>query len=258
MKLEFSKYQGTGNDFILIDNRDNIFKASEENIKGLCNRHTGIGADGLIILKNGYECEFAMNYYNADGNEGSMCGNGGRCFASYLKEKGFIENYVTFEAIDGTHYALIKNNNEIELELNNVFFFKLIDNNYYLDTGSPHYIIFTEDIENTDVFSKGRSLRYKRQLFPKGSNIDFVEIQHNSIYVRTYERGVENETLSCGTGVTASAIATYLKTNKIQTHWKVKTKGGELLVNFDEEDNKFKNIKLTGPAINVFNGRINY
>lgn len=258
MKLDFDKYHGTGNDFILLDNRLSKFSESATSIRKLCNRHTGIGADGLITLKNGHDYEFRMSYYNSDGSEGSMCGNGGRCFVRYLNKLGFIKNEITFEAVDGTHHASLNNSGEVELQLNDVSHIRLIDNNYFLDTGSPHYVIFAENIDNIDVISRGSLLRYNRQLFPEGSNIDFVEIQKEHIYVRTYERGVENETLSCGTGVTASAIAAYLKSNKKKTSWKVKTKGGELVVKFSEENNIFKSIILTGPAVNVFNGEIVY
>jgi len=255
MRLNFSKYHGTGNDFIMIDNRDGLFPGHQKLISGLCDRHKGIGADGLITLNMGNNHLFGMKYYNANGLEGSMCGNGGRCFTQFLKSLQLTGNTVTFEAIDGIHEASItEETGLVALKLNNVANITRINGNLFINTGSPHYIVFTNNNETTDVYTLGKQIRYNREWFPEGTNVDFVQIIGKTVYVRTYERGVEDETLSCGTGVTASAIACFLETGKKETLWKVLTKGGSLQVSFFFNNNTFSDIWLEGPAVEVFKG----
>lgn len=258
MNLEFSKYHGTGNDFIMLDSRNNVVQnLSAEKIAQLCDRHLGIGADGLIILKESEQYAFKMEYYNADGNLASMCGNGGRCAVEFARACGWIENTCAFEAADGLHRASVLPDGRIRLELRDVQNIKKLERGYFLDTGSPHLIIFTDNADHVDVFNDGRKLRYS-DAYPDGTNVNFVEILKDGIKVRTYERGVENETLSCGTGVTAAAIASSMNSqgNKLQV--KVISLGGELLVEFlkNDDNTNFNEIYLTGSVTKVFEGNI--
>ncbi|MEX0985907.1 MAG: diaminopimelate epimerase [Bacteroidales bacterium] len=259
MKLQFSKYHGTGNDFIMVDSRKNVMKnRSSRVISNICDRHFGIGADGLIILDESDTVDFSMIYYNADGHPGSMCGNGGRCITAFANRSGWIKEHCSFEAADGIHKASILPDGNIKLEMRDVTGFSKIKEGYFLDTGSPHLVLFVEDVENLDVFNLGREKRYSKE-FKEGTNVNFVQLDDHEIYVRTYERGVENETLSCGTGVVASAIAASLQTARYGREINVKTKGGKLHVIFEPGTvaHGFRNIYLTGPATNVFDGTIN-
>lgn len=256
MHLVFYKYHGTGNDFILIDNRDLSINLSENEIKFLCNRHFGIGADGLMILENDKNFDFKMKYYNSDGKEGTMCGNGGRCIVSFAKKLNIIKTKTKFIAIDGEHFAEIYDNNTVKLKMSDVNGFKKIKNGYFLDTGSPHYVEFIDDFENIDIYNKGKELRYSKDFAPKGTNVNFVKkLTDNNIFVATYERGVEDETLSCGTGVTASSLI-YAVNNNINEFVEIKTKGGELKVFFEQKNNTFTNIWLQGETRSVFKGTI--
>lgn len=257
MIISFSKFHGAGNDFILINTLDQIFSPLPELISSMCARHMGIGADGIITLSRNNSGKFKMIYYNSDGHEGSMCGNGGRCFVSFLAKLGLVKDKVEFEAFDGNHKAQILSPEKIKLQLKDVSDFKLMDSNYFIDTGSPHYIVFDQNVGSLDVFSKGRKLRFNTDLFPEGSNIDFVQIENNKLYVRTYERGVESETLSCGTGVTASAMAAFLASGMKQNVWEIATKGGPLEVEFLFKNDLFSEVWLTGPVKNVFDGTFN-
>ncbi len=255
MKIHFYKYHGTGNDFILIDNRENYFDKTNNNfITTLCDRHFGIGADGLILLENSKEHDFSMQYYNADGLEGSMCGNGGRCIVSFAKELGIIKYKTSFETIDGVHEATIKND-VVSLQMNDVEKIEKHETHCFLNTGSPHHVTLVEGIESYPVFDKGREIRYAAPYYDVGTNVNFVEkIKKNIFKIRTYERGVENETLSCGTGVTAVAIAMYEQGKTNNKKVVLQTLGGRLKVSFKKTDDKYHNIVLKGPVKLVFKG----
>ncbi len=258
MKINFSKYHGAGNDFILIDNRFSNLDLSTEKVAELCNRHFGIGADGLMLLNRRLDYDFEMEYYNSDGNLSTMCGNGGRCITAFASHLGIIEHTATFKAIDGIHkaevIAQIKNVMHTRLKMVDVDTVKFYNNDFIINTGSPHYVTFVEDADAIDVFNQGKEIRFDKEISGDGVNVNFVEIRKNHLYVRTYERGVEDETLSCGTGVTAAAIA-YALNKRIATV-KVKTKGGNLIVSFTKTKGSIKNIWLTGPATFVFKGEV--
>ena len=256
MIIVFNKYQGAGNDFIIIDNRNGTFNPDNSNlIKKLCDRRFGIGADGLILLSKSSKYNFEMKYFNSDGFEGSMCGNGGRCSADFAIRTGLAEKKLEFVAADGVHMA-ISEGNIIRLRMNDVNDYKLINGNYFLNTGSPHYVIFMKDIEEVDVNAKGREIRWSSEFAPGGTNVNFVEPEDGGIFVRTYERGIEEETLSCGTGVTASAIAAVLSGHFDTNTVRVKTRGGDLSVSFSISGKSISDIWLSGPATFVFEGMI--
>jgi len=256
MIIEFYKYHGTGNDFVLIDNRSLFFdKNNIELISKICSRHTGVGADGLILLENDNHYDFKMIYFNSDGKKTSMCGNGGRCVISFAKKLNIIDDNVTFLAIDGLHEGII-NDDIIKIKMIKVSNIDEVHNGCLLDTGSPHFVKFCTSVNNINVFQSGRELRYNKEISEDGVNINFTEIIDNSsIKVRTYERGVENETLSCGTGVIASALSAHSKGLVDSNRIKISTLGGELFVSFDFK-NVYDNIWLEGPAIEVFKGQI--
>lgn len=254
MDLQFFKYQGTGNDFVLIDNRQLLFPKNDTKLVAkLCDRKFGIGADGLILLENHSTADFTMVYYNADGNKSSMCGNGGRCIVHFAKHLGIIENSAKFEAIDGMHTATIEGN-DVSLKINDVSEIELLEDHLFLNTGSPHHVEMVKNCSGFDVFSEGRKIR--NDLYGKeGANINFVEqLSENTFSVRTYERGVEDETLSCGTGVTAVAIAMHKKglTNNNTVH--LETPGGKLTVTFKNNEDGYTDVHLQGPATMVFKG----
>ncbi|MBV9962856.1 MAG: diaminopimelate epimerase [Parafilimonas sp.] len=258
MKLVFYKYHGTGNDFIIIDNRENIIVLNHDQVKNLCDRRFGIGADGLMLMNPHADFDFEMIYYNADGNYGSMCGNGGRCMIQFAYDRGLHKSEYLFKASDGDHKATIESNGWIDLKMKDVNHVEIVSfTDFVLDTGSPHYIKPVTDIGNVDVFQDGREIRNNKRFAEEGINVNFVEVREDgNICVRTYERGVEDETLSCGTGVTASALVfahNYNGFNRVG----VKTKGGSLAVEFDKvADTSFKDIWLCGPATFVFKGEI--
>lgn len=257
MIIVFNKYQGAGNDFIIIDNRNNIFsQENSELIEKLCNRRFGIGADGLILICSSSQYDFEMKYFNSDGKESTMCGNGGRCSADFSIRAGIAGKNHTFKAIDGVHMA-ISEGGIIKLQMNDVKGSKLIDGNFFINTGSPHYVLFKEDIDNIEVNSEGKRIRWSDSFKPGGTNVNFVEIEENGIYVRTFERGVEEETLSCGTGVTASAIASVLSGQIDTKTVSVRTKGGYLSVSFNISGETVTDVWLSGPATFVFEGIIN-
>ena len=256
MIIDFYKYHGTGNDFVLIDNRSLFFdKNNLELISKICSRHTGVGADGLILLENHNQYDFKMIYFNSDGKQTSMCGNGGRCVISFAKKLNIINDNVTFLAIDGLHEGII-NEDIIKIKMIKVSNIDEVHNGCLLDTGSPHFVKFCTSVNNINVFQSGRELRNNKEISEDGVNINFTEIIDNSsIKVRTYERGVENETLSCGTGVIASALSAHSKGLVDSNRIKISTLGGELFVSFDFK-NVYDNIWLEGPAIEVFKGQI--
>lgn len=259
MKLTFYKYQGTGNDFVMIDNRDlKLSKNNTKLVKKLCDRKFGIGADGLILLENSEnpEDDFKMVYFNADGNESSMCGNGGRCLVAFARFLGIIEESARFTAVDGVHDASIKNG-IVSLKMQDVE--KVTHNKefLFLDTGSPHHVVFTEGIATLDIKKEGAGIRYSDRYKKGGTNVNFVEgMSEDSFSVRTYERGVEDETLSCGTGVTAVALAARAAGRTNSDKVKLITPGGELFVNFRKTGSGYSDIWLSGPAEQVFKGEI--
>ncbi|MDR2205109.1 MAG: diaminopimelate epimerase [Flavobacteriaceae bacterium] len=250
--MNFYKYQGTGNDFVMIDNRNLAFAKDKNIIEKLCNRKFGIGADGLILLENAADCDFKMVYYNADGNESTMCGNGGRCIVAFADFLNIIENQCKFTAIDGLHEAEIRNE-IVKLKMSDVDKIEIIDGNFVLNTGSPHVVKYVSDVKNYRVYENGNEIRNSEKYRNGGINVNFTEaISENEIFVRTYERGVENETLSCGTGVTAAALV-FMKDKNLNT-LNVKTLGGNLKVYAEKTGDSFKNIWLEGEAVQVFEG----
>lgn len=254
MTIAFNKYQGTGNDFIIIDNRSGVFNPDNTSlINRLCDRRFGIGADGLILINNLDGYDYEMIYFNSDGFKGTMCGNGGRCTAAFALKNGVAGTSQRFMASDGIHEALSENE-IIRLTMSNVNNISKISGNYFINTGSPHSVVFTSDLDNLDVFSEGRKIRWSDEFKPGGTNVNFVEIQKDGIFVRTFERGVEDETLSCGTGVTASAIASVLSGQFVSAPVNVRTRGGDLKVEFQIKSDMITGIKLCGPATFVFEG----
>lgn len=256
--IHFYKYQGTGNDFIIIDNRQSAYSTLPSNqVKALCNRRFGIGADGLMLLqlKAGYD--FEMKYYNADGKEGSMCGNGGRCMVKFAAHQGILRPRYRFLASDGEHEAEITEKGIVRLKMGNVEAIQEYHGDYMLNTGSPHYVKMVNDVMEMDVLNKGMGIRYSSRFAEEGINVNFVEPNgEDAIIVRTYERGVEAETYSCGTGVTAAALVNYHNPNGFN-EVKVQTRGGTLHVEYDRlGEEEYKNIWLVGPAEKVFEGDI--
>lgn len=262
MKLNFYKFHGTGNDFVMIDNRDNLFSKNDTNlINRLCHRRFGIGADGLILLENP-EVEgddFKMTYYNSDGNQSSMCGNGGRCLVAFARHLGIITDRAQFTAIDGPHEALL-NDGLVSLKMQDVEAKNLNENFLFLETGSPHHIVFTSEVGEVDVKTRGADIRYSAAYEKTGgTNVNFVQpAEDNTFLVRTYERGVEDETYSCGTGVTAVAIAAHATGKTSGNEINLKTPGGDLQVSFvrNREAAIYENVWLTGPAEYVFKGEV--
>lgn len=258
MKVEFFKYQGTGNDFIMLDNRENLYSfLTPKQVKHICDRHFGIGADGLIMLGKKEGFDFEMIYYNADGNESTMCGNGGRCLVKFASHRGIFKSAYHFLAIDGEHTAEIDTDSGVRLRMQNVNDVAYHNSYVVINTGSPHFVKFAADVENIDVVATGQEIRYSKEFAPEGINVNFVEsVDEDAIFVRTYERGVEDETLSCGTGVTAAALLSAHNENGYN-NVVVKTPGGQLTVEFDKiDDHHFENIWLCGPAEFVFIGEI--
>lgn len=258
MKIEFSKYQGVGNDFVILDNRDGKYSGlTAKQVAHLCNRKFGIGADGLMLLNTKPDYDFEMKYYNADGKESSMCGNGGRCLVRFANQVGIHKSIYKFIAIDGDHLAEIDNDGWIRLKMQDVNKIEEHAAHYILNTGSPHFVKFAANVHDIDVVETGREIRYSPAFEKEGINVNFVEMMKNdSIFVRTYERGVEDETLSCGTGVTASALVAAHNDNGFN-RVEVKTPGGHLSVEFDKADeDHYTNIWLCGPAEFVYKGEI--
>lgn len=253
MKFHFYKYQATGNDFVLIDNRKSKFQFDPEVISKICNRKFGVGADGLILLESSESLDFTMVYYNPDGSQ-SLCGNGCRSAVQFASFLGIVNGKANFEAFDGVHGAEVFHTGNIKLQMNSVNGVKEIGKGLFIDTGSPHYIQFVEDLKNFPVYEEGKKIRYGTPFEPAGTNVNFAEIlTDNTVFVRTYERGVENETLSCGTGVTAVALAATRK--GLTSPISIKTLGGDLSVEFESgQPGTFNQINLIGPAKMVFEG----
>ena len=261
MIIPFYKYQGTGNDFVLVDQRENQYlnRGDLSRIAKICDRRFGVGADGLMLLQNKDGYDFEMVYFNADGRESSMCGNGGRCITAFAQFLGVIKDQARFLAIDGEHQSRIHAKDKlVELQMSDVRQVEINADFYVLNTGSPHYVTFVPQLESFDVYEEGKKIRYSDRFAAEGINVNFVKKSGNGIEVATYERGVEDETLSCGTGVTAAAISWWLKEGKLSAEEiPVVTKGGNLSVRFEPDGYVgFKNIWLTGPAEQVFEGKI--
>ena len=257
MKIKFQKYQGTGNDFIIINNNRLSFpNKNKDLIKHLCDRKFGIGSDGLILINPSEKTDFEMIYFNSDGNLGSMCGNGARCSVKFAQNQKIIKSNTIFNACDGNHNATI-NKDLITLSMKPVDKIKTFNNDLFLDTGSPHYIRFVENIEGFNVYNEGKLIRNSSEFKDEGVNVNFVQIiSENEFSVRTFERGVEDETLSCGTGVTAVALAMFHLKKTNSKKLKIKTRGGELTVEFNNSENGYSEIYLTGSVKMIFSGEI--
>lgn len=258
MHLKFYKYQGTGNDFIMVDNRLLFFpKNNTKLIEQLCHRRFGIGADGLILLENDTMADFKMVYYNADGHESSMCGNGGRCLTAFAKALALIQNTTSFNAVDGLHHAHIDSAGMVSLQMIAVDSVIIQSDYVFLNTGSPHHIVEVDQLDTIDVKSQGAAIRYSDLYGAAGSNVNFVQsLGENHFRLRTYERGVEDETLSCGTGATAVAIAMHALRKTTKNTITLDVEGGKLAVAFDFVNGHYQNIQLIGPATFVFSGEI--
>lgn len=260
MQIPFTKYQGTGNDFVLIDNRAlSLAHNLHETFKLWCDRRFGVGADGVILIENSDEADFRMVYFNANGYEGSMCGNGGRCAVHFTKSLGIINDSTTFMAVDGLHLAKI-NGDLVELKMGDVTHIETLGQEYFIDTGSPHHICFVDDLDAVDTYAKGKAIRTSARYVEKGTNVNFAEIDGDaSCKVSTFERGVEDLTLSCGTGVTAVAIAMLAKRNSDAGEYSIVTdnQGGQLSVSLRKvSENVYENIWLMGPAGVSFTGTL--
>jgi len=260
MKHKFWKYQGTGNDFVFFDGREDVSKIKEEQeVRAkICDRRFGVGADGLIILEEDGTTDFRMLYYNSDGHEGSMCGNGGRCSIAFANFIGFASKKTVFEAVDGEHHGQILEEAWVDLGMNDVLQIEERSRDtFILDTGSPHYVRILDEDQDVDIVKFGREVRYGTEFKAAGINVNTCKITKDGIVIETYERGVEDETFSCGTGVTACAIA-YSKFTKKNGNLKIPiiTKGGHLSVSFHSQNGSFTNIVLGGPAQQVFGGEI--
>jgi diaminopimelate epimerase len=257
MHLQFFKYQGAGNDFVMIDNRNSIFDPkNNQMIARLCDRRFGIGADGLILLQNEEGYDFRMLYYNSDGFEASMCGNGARCIVNFARRLGIISEKAIFLAADGKHTAHVGPDGQVDLHMTDVENVSVFSDGFLINTGVPHFIQFVDDLSPIDVNEQGRLLRFDERFQPAGANVNFVKQTENQLTVHTYERGVECETLACGTGVTAAAIAAAYRDKKDKGEFSISAKGGNLSVRFEVENDRYFNVWLKGPADLVFDGSI--
>jgi diaminopimelate epimerase len=260
MKVHFHKYQATGNDFVLIDNRSGKYSFTQKQVREICDRRFGIGADGLILIEKHPSLHFNLQYYNSDGSE-SLCGNGSRAAVNMAASLGLVNGKASFNAYDGPHDAEIDGQGIVRLKMNDVTEVRKSGDDFFINTGSPHVIRFVKDVKNFPVFETGKKIRYSEEFKPGGTNVNFVQIIGNdTIFVRTYERGVENETLSCGTGVTACALAASF--HQLKPPIKIQTLGGDLRVEYKTRqtggnsgrDGIFEQIYLVGPAKLVFEG----
>lgn len=257
----FYKYQGAGNDFVIFDNREGFFDVKNTDlVRRLCDRRFGIGADGLMLLQDSMEYDFEMVYCNADGRESSMCGNGGRCIVAFAKHLGIIADTTVFLAVDGVHRAMAADTGEwVSLQMIDVKAVQRDGESYVLDTGSPHHVQVVESLEKYPVFQRGREIRYSSMYSEKGINVNFVQSEGKGYFVRTYERGVEDETLACGTGVTAAALAMAVHHGQEgDLEIPIRVMGGHLNVRFKREGDTFTNIFLEGPAKLVFEGKVEF
>lgn len=259
MKVKFSKYQGAGNDFIMIDNTHYHldFQGKHKVVRRLCDRHFGVGADGLILMEEEGD-SLVMRYFNADGKPGSMCGNGARCFTRFARAQGHTERQLHFKTVDGDHEATELDGGWISLDMHDIPVSEIDRDGeaYVLDTGSPHYIRFVRDLSKVDMFEEGREIRNRPEYIDEGINVSFVTEVPGGIRMKTFERGVEDVTLSCGTGVTAAALCYGIEENFVDAEVKVQTDGGDLAVRFRRIRDIFTDIRLEGPAEFVFSGEI--
>ena len=256
-KIKFSKYQGAGNDFVLIDNRSGFFDAENQDlVRSLCDRRFGIGADGLMLLQNNKNFDFEMRYYNADGGEASMCGNGGRCIVAFARDLDIIRDNTVFLAVDGEHQATIQDN-QVDLGMIDVDRVQRDGEAYVLNTGSPHYVVWAENLQALNVFEAGAAIRNNETYAAEGINVNFVEKEEGGYFLRTFERGVEDETLACGTGATATAMAIALHEG-LEGDLKIpiRVMGGQLFISFHKEGERFSAVRLKGPAEFVFKGTV--
>jgi diaminopimelate epimerase len=255
MKIPFQKYEATGNDFVIIDNRKGEYSFSIDQIKKICDRKFGVGADGLMLIEKHPTLDFNLIYFNSDGTT-SLCGNGSRAAVRMASSLGVINGHATFNAYDGLHDAEVLPNSIVRLKMNDVSEVKKSDNGFFINTGSPHFIQTVNNAKDFAVVEEGKKIRYSESFKPGGTNANFIELlPNNTIFVRTYERGVEDETLSCGTGVTAAAIAA--KFQGYQSPVGIRTLGGELSVEFkSSQDGSFTDVYLIGPAKKVFEGTL--
>jgi len=260
MLVHFSKYHGTGNDFVMIDGRElDSSLLDQSRIQKICHRRFGIGADGLILVELSEKYDFAMSYFNADGREGTMCGNGGRCITAFARQLGIPGTEMSFEGIDGVHLASFLPDGNIRLKLKDVSGIQALEDGYLLDTGSPHFVKFVQNLDQIKMDVEGKEIRHQSRFGKEGVNVNFVEadMPADSLYVRTFERGVEAETWSCGTGVTAAAISSYFHYKSDKVTYPIRTKGGQLQVDFRARPNlRFTDVYLTGPASHVYDGSI--
>jgi len=256
--LQFAKYHGTGNDFIMIDGFSQEVDYSQlntETIEGLCHRRFGIGADGLIVLEKSESFDFKMVYFNSDGNESTMCGNGARCLIKFASDLGYINDECTFEAIDGKHEGKVSE--RVSVKMIDVSTIENHNGDSLVNTGSPHYIRIVDDVNSDDFILEAKQIRHSSAFDKEGINVNFINKIGSEIHIRTFERGVEDETYSCGTGVVAASLVSSEKYPELGNHIKVKTVGGNLEVNFEKAAEGYKNIWLTGPAVKVFEGNLN-
>ena len=258
MQIAFQKYHGTGNDFIIIDNRQLKFPVNDSGLVAkLCDRRFGIGADGLILLEDDESRDFKMVYYNADGQLSSMCGNGGRCIVHFAHQLGIIGSEASFTAVDGVHSGSVSSD-QVDLSMSDVSEIEIDDQYSYMDTGSPHYSEWRDDLEQIDLITEARSIRYNDRFQAEGTNVNFLSWSDGAVHMRTYERGVEGETLSCGTGMVAAALYASLSDKLGEANsCTIYTKGGKVEVSFVSKTEKsFEQIHLIGPAVSVFKGTI--
>ncbi len=254
-KIKFSKYQGAGNDFVLIDNRSGFFdRENEDLVQAICDRRFGIGADGLMLLQNNENFDFEMVYYNANGGEASMCGNGGRCIVAFARDLGIIQEKTVFLAVDGEHRATIQDN-QVDLGMIDVSTIQRDGEAYILNTGSPHYVTWINDLQHQNVYEMGYAIRNNATYKKEGINVNFIEQEEQGYFVRTFERGVEDETLACGTGATAAAMTVALH-HGLEGHQEIPIRvlGGQLYISFHKIGQKFTDVRLKGPAQFVFEG----
>ncbi len=257
-EIHFQKWQATGNDFIIVDNRNKILKnLSSEWISMICDRNFGVGADGFMFIQNHQNLDFEMRYFNADGNEAEMCGNGARSIIGFARSLGIIADSTTFQAIDGIHNGWITRQDHYRIKMVDVDVINSVDRGLFLNTGVPHLVIVTADPDQIAIVKQGREIRYSKEFAPDGTNVNFIDNRSDIIRMRTYERGVENETLSCGTGAVASAIATEYMNNSGKSKYEVQASGGLLKISFNRSDtDQFRDIYLEGEAKMVFKGDI--
>ena len=254
MKIHFYKYHGTGNDFIVIDGRKGI-TINKEQIQFLCDRHFGVGSDGLLIVRNSEEYDFRMEFYNPDGSEATFCGNGARCIVKFARELNIIDNSCIFVAKDGEHFARIIDE-KVKLKMIDVDNIKIFEDLIYINTGTHHSVVFVDNVDKVNIEKIAPKIRYDERFAPEGTNVNFVQQSENAIKVRTFEKGVEAETLSCGTGAVASVLSYSIKKQISSQEIKVKVKGGDLWVSFEKNSDVFTNVYLIGSALLVFDAYI--